>query len=169
MKKFITIFAILIITLLSFSCSKSDDSSTPATPTADYFLKAKIDGVQYQTDAAYRVLASNTDDRITITSILSDGRNFEIIVDYPTGTGDYSFPAPITSSYFGSLKYGDTSATNAIWGTNGCPGTTGTLTITALSMTEISGTFSFTGKKTGNCADAPKVITEGSFKSGITQ
>ena len=164
MKTLKTTFAILIITLFSISCSKSDDSSTPTTPAADYFLKAKIDGVQYQTDAAFRVLASTDIETITITSVLADNQNFELEIYNFLGIGTYTYPVDNMS-----LLYGDASSETAIWRNDVCPSTTGTVTITAISTTEVSGTFSFTGKRTGNCAEAPKVITEGSFKSKITQ
>jgi Family of unknown function (DUF6252) len=172
MKTIKTTFAILFIAILSFSCSNNDESPAPAQsqqPTTDYYLKAKIDGVQYQTDAAFRVLSNNINDRITIASVLSDNRNFELQIDRPIGTGTYNYPAPTTEEYVLRMEYGDATAATALWRTGACTGTTGTLTITTLSATEISGTFSFTGKRTSFCADPAKLITEGSFKSGITQ
>ena len=58
MKTIIKTIAILFVSILTFSCSNDDDdvAAQNQTPTTDYFLKAKIDGVQYQTDAAFRVL-----------------------------------------------------------------------------------------------------------------
>ena len=72
------IFAILFISIVTISCNNNDDNSETPTPTANYFLKAKIDGVQYETDAAFRVLSTDDNDRITITSVLSDNRNFKL-------------------------------------------------------------------------------------------
>lgn len=163
------IFAILFISIVTISCNNNDDNSETPTPTANYFLKAKIDGVQYETDAAFRVLSTDDNDRITITSVLSDNRNFKLQIDRPIGIGTYSYPAPSSEEYVLRLEYGDATAATALWRTGACSGTTGTLTITALSATEVSGTFSFTGKRTSFCSDPAKLITEGSFKSGITQ
>ena len=162
--------SILALALLTFSCGKDDaPAATPLPTGSDYFLKAKVDGAQYQTDAAFRVLTSRSVDRITVGSTLSDNRNFELKVDGSFGVGTFNYPSPSGAAYDLSLTYGDASSSSAIWKTGSCTGTTGTLTITALSATEISGTFSFTGKRTGSCADAAKTITEGSFKSGIIQ
>ena len=171
MKKIQTTIAILFIALFSISCSSSDDSPAQVAPVpaANYFLKAKINDVQYQTDAPFRVSTSRSTDRITIGSNLADGRNFELVIDRPTGTGTYSVPLPAGTNYGMALRYGDASSSSAIWSVGVCSGTTGTLTITALSATEISGTFTFTAKRTGGCAVAPISITEGSFKSGIIQ
>ncbi len=169
MKLLIKTFRILFISLLTLSCSNNDDAPTqnqlPAT--TDYFLKAKIDGVQYQTDASFRVLSSSSADRIKITSVLSDNRNFELQIDRPTGTGIYTYPMSLGADYVLRMEYGDATAATAIWRTGACSGTTGTITITALSASEISGTFSFSGKRTSFCSDAGKVISEGSFKSQI--
>jgi hypothetical protein len=171
MKSLKNTFSILSIVFLTFACSKNNDEAPAQNqpPTSEYFLKAKIDGVQYQTDASFRVLSNNNNDRITITSVIADNRNFKIQIDRPIGTVTYSYPAPSTEEYVLRMEYGHATSATALWRTGTCSGTTGTLTITALSATEISGTFSFTGKRTGFCSDPAKVITEGSFKSGITQ
>ncbi len=163
--------AILFIALFSLSCSNNDDTPAQNQPPAavNYFLKAKIDGVQYQTDAAFRVLSNSSADRIKITSVLFDNRNFELQIDRPIGTGTYTYPMPSGVDYVLRMEYGDATAATALWRTGACSGTTGTLTITTLSATEISGTFSFSGKRTSFCSDPAKLITEGSFKSGITQ
>lgn len=166
-------FAILFISLLALSCSNNNDvQATPAQnqpPTADYFLKAKINGVQY-TASAIQVLSSSSIERITITSVISDNRNFELQISRPTGLGTYNYPTPVATDYLLRMSYGDASSATAIWRTGTCASTTsGTLTITALSATEISGTFSFTGKRTSSCSDPAKQITEGSFKSQLIQ
>jgi hypothetical protein len=170
MKNLKTIFAILFISLLALSCS-NEDNETPAqnqTPASDYFFKAKIDGVQY-TASAIQVLSSSSTERITITSVLSDNRNFELQISRPTGLGTYNYPTPVAADYLLRMTYGDASSATALWKTGTCSLTTGTLTITALSATEISGNFLFTGKRTSFCSDAGKIITEGSFKSKIVQ
>lgn len=170
MKTILKTIAILFVSLLTISCNNDDDNSAPpSTTTPNYFFKAKIDGVQYETDAAFRVLASNSNDRITIASILSDNRNFELQIDRPIGIGTYTYPMPSGVDYVLRMEYGDAASATALWRTGACSGTTGTLTITALSATEVSGNFSFTGKRTSFCSDPAKLITEGYFKSGITQ
>ena len=169
MKTLKTKIAILFIILLTFSCG-NDDEPNPANPitTFDYFLKAKIDGVQYDAVPG-QVLAANNTDRLTISSAIPDNRNFELIIIRPTGIGTYTYPAPAAADYVIRMSYSDASSATSIWIVNSCSAATGTITISALSTTEVSGTFSFTGKRTSFCTDAAKIITEGSFKSGLIQ
>jgi hypothetical protein len=161
------IATILFIAFISTSCNKDDDNPTPSTTTANYFFKAKINGVQYDTGASLRVLANNDKVRISITSVLSDGRNFELKLTDPKGVGTYTYPVPAGADYLINMEYGDATAPTALWKTGACSGTIGTITITELSATEISGTFSFVGKRTSFCSDPPNTITDGSFKSGL--
>ena len=171
--------AILCLAVLSFSCGNDDSPSDGnPTPTADYFFRAKVDGVQYEA-VAPRVLAGKTPGRITISSVLPDLRSFEITIDdyaaNPVGT--YVVPSPVATTYMANLKFSDNSSATSGFAAASCcavdcatGATRGTIVITAMSTTEISGTFSFTGTQTsGSCPRAKKVVTEGSFKSGITQ
>ena len=113
MKNVKNTIAILILALVAFSfsiasCGGSDDnrSAENQPTTSDYFLKAKIDGVQFEA-LAPRVLAGKTADRITITAVLPDLRNFEIsISDYPANpVGTYTIPATSGGTYTASLKF----------------------------------------------------------------
>lgn len=174
MKTLKNTFGILLITVLAISCGKDDAPEPAPTPTFDYFLRAKVDGVQFEA-VAPRILAGKTANRITVSAILPNLRSFEITIsDYPSNpVGTYVIPAPASSTYLANLKFSDNSSSSSIFtaGTAcGATGTRGTVVITAISATEISGTFSFTGTQTtGTCPRPTKVITEGSFKSGITQ
>ena len=183
MKNLKNTFTMLIVVAFSLSiasCGGSDNDDTPAEEqptTADYFLKAKINDVQFEA-LAPRVIAGKTADRITITAVLPDLRNFEIsISDYPANpVGTYTIPATSGGTYLASLKFGEGAVSDAIFSAGSCcdlecvAGLRGTLIITAISTTEISGTFSFVGTQTsGTCPRTKKIITEGSFKSGITQ
>ena len=165
------IATILFITIFTISCGGSDDAPSP--PVTDYFMRAKIDGVQFEA-LAPRILAGRTADRITITAALPDLRNFEIYIDdYPSNpVGSYTIPATSGTTYSASLRFGDgTSIFSAVscCGLECAIGTRGNLEITSISATEISGTFSFIGTQTsGTCPRLKKIVTEGSFKSGIT-
>ena len=165
MKTFRTTFAILLISILAFSSCKKKKDETPAPiPATNYFLKAKIDGVVYNADGI-RVTASRTADRLTIGSVLPDNRNFEIILNNTMSLRSY-----LTNNEFDGLRmaFSDGTLATAVFNTSRCDGR-GTLTINALSTTEVAGTFSFTGKRTGGCTLVGKVITEGEFKCGIIQ
>lgn len=181
MKNLKNTFAILIVVAFSFSiasCGDNGDGPAENQPTtSDYFLKAKINDVQFEA-LAPRVLAGKTANKITISAVLPDLRNFEIsISDYPANpVGTYTIPTTSGGTYLASLKFGEGAVSDAIFSAGSCcglecaTGSRGTLTITAISATEISGTFSFVGIQTsGTCPLPKRSITEGSFKSGITQ
>ena len=167
MKLLKNIFAILLVTFFFISCGGDDDNETPdTTPITGNFMKAKIDGVDYNADAI-RVLAGQTSNRITIASALADNRNFEIVLNYPTGVGTYSIPVPADKDYTLKLVYGDGNASTSLFSAGACSSTTGTLVITSMTERYVAGTFSFTAKKAGDCSATAKVITEGSFRAGF--
>ena len=171
MKLFKNIFAIVLVTIFSISCGGDDDNETSGTiptPTTGSFMKAKIDGVDYNADAI-RVLAGQTTNRITISSVLADNRNFELVLNYPTGVGTYSIPVPADKTYTLKLVYGEGNVSSSLFSAGACSGTTGTLVITSITERDIAGTFSFTAKKAGGCSATAKVITEGSFKAGFVK
>lgn len=162
MKTIKTTFAILFILLFTFSCSNNNDE-TPAQnqPTAaDYFLKAKVNGVQYtatsvQTNATK--IGSGTTTTITINSSVA-GKNFKFTLIGNPATG--TFPLNYNSSN-GDLGYVESSLN---YSTLICPDNSGTIIITAVSNTEIADTFNFVAKSSTICSDAAKIITEGTFK-----
>lgn len=156
---------ILFIALFAISCNKKKEEAPAPIPAANYFLKAKIDGVAYNAEGI-RVIASQSANRLTIGSVIPDGKNFEFVLDNPSITvRSYS-----TRDDFSGLRmsFNDGSAATVVYDTNRCDGR-GIFTITALSATEVAGTFSFRGKRTGGCTLPAKEITEGEFKCGIIQ
>jgi hypothetical protein len=160
-------FTLLITILFTISCSKSDNSSeTPATSNSDYFFNATVDGgTPFQAKGA-QVLAGKTisaTPRITITSSIAGVGNFQIILDNPVGVSTYNIG---TVGYTLKFEHGVAGESTG-YSSYSCSGLSGTLNITALSDTEISGTFSFTAKKGGSCGVAAKQITNGSFKSKL--
>lgn len=171
MKNILKTFAILLLSicltssLVLVSCSNDDEpapSNQNPVSTTDYFFKAKIDGLQYTADALH-VTAGKTTNRITIVSVVAR-ENFEFIIDNPLGTGVGTYQIN-DKRYILNMKYADGASATSVFQAGNCS-TTGTLNIKEISATEISGTFSFTGKKGINCAESSnKVITEGSFKS----
>lgn len=174
MKLLKNIFAILLVTLFTVSCGGDDDNETsqttptPIAPTTGAFMKAKIDGVDYNADAI-RVLAGFTTDKITVSSVLADNRNFEIVLNYITEAGTYTIPTPADKAYSLKLVYGEGNVSSSLFSAGACTGTTGTLVITSLTGGKIAGTFSFTAKKAGGCSAAPRAITEGSFRAQLVK
>jgi Family of unknown function (DUF6252) len=161
MKTLKSILSIFIITLLLLSCSKSDDKPTPAIN--DSFLKAKIDGVEYNANAN-QVIAGKTANRITIISTTVNG-NFSFSIYNPAGASTYltSDKGPVLYASFIDNNFREPTFYA------GLCGNVGTLTIASISDTELSGTFSFVGKKSGDCLSTGKNITEGAFKIKFAQ
>jgi hypothetical protein len=155
--------AILFILLLTSSCSNNDDDPQTTIPqtTADYFLKAKVNGVQYTATSAQTnatKIGSGATTTITInSSVASKNFKFTLIGTPATGTFTLNY-----NSSNGEMGYVESSLN---YSTLICPDNTGTLIITAVSNTEIEGTFNFVAKSSTICSDAAKTITEGSFKS----
>jgi Family of unknown function (DUF6252) len=164
MKTQLKTFAILFISLITISCSNDDDNTGTSTPTQDYFFKAKIDGVQY-TANSMQVIAGITGSSSKTLSILcatSTGSfDFNLNKVGTIETGTYTV-GNLDDDIFFDMYYGNMTTTSFAADVCDCDGT---LTITAISATEVSGTFSFTAKKAGQCSQPAKVISEGSFKS----
>ncbi len=155
MEKLKLTFVLVIVLFLSISCSKSDDS----TPSNNYFFKAKIDNVQFNA-VVPEFGASKSGNTITIACVQGIHK-FQIKITniIGDGVGTYTIPATTTGNVI--LTYEDDVTTY----TSGNCGTMGSLIISSVANNQITGTFSFTGQKTGACPQPQKTITEGSFKA----
>lgn len=162
MKTLKNTFATMLIALLTISCNNDDDSvatPAPAPATNTNFIRAKVDGVDYQAIG-------------TQITTLTDASAFNFRSDAATGIGmDFSIMGtPTVGTYtlnssngstVGQLRYKSPS----LYTTARCAASGGTLTITARNGNTIEGTFSFTGRTlTADCSQIPKTVTEGTFK-----
>jgi hypothetical protein len=162
MKNLKTTFAILVLTILSISCSKDDDNNsaqTPAPVANDNFIRCKVDGVNYE---------------ITGNQIFNykDASGFNIAYKNTLATTGIDMAIagePIVKTYtfnntnlttVGRLQYNSPDT----YTTGFCDSVSGTLTITAKNGNTIQGTFSFTAKRLLMCTQPAKTITEGTFK-----
>lgn len=167
MKTLKNTFVLLFISLLTISCSNDDDDSSVPTPTTDYFFKAKIDGVQYTANAIQVIAGITGSSRKTLSVICATSTgNFDFNLNKvgEIETGTYVV-GNLDDNIFFDMYYGNMTTTSFAADVCDCDGT---LTITAISATEVSGTFSFTAKKAGQCDQPAKVITEGSFRCRIS-
>ena len=157
MKKIKTIFAILFIVSLTISCSNDDDSSTPTTE--GYFFKAKINGNAFSATVP-EFGASKSGNIITIACVQGIHK-FQLKITNPidNGVGTYSIPSTTANTI--NLTYEN----DVVVYQSGICSSTGTLQITNVSSGEISGTFSYTGGNSDDCALPQINITEGSFKA----
>ncbi|MCF6351901.1 MAG: DUF6252 family protein [Cyclobacteriaceae bacterium] len=155
--------SILSILLFLISCSKDDEQSPQ---TDNYYLTAKIDGVDFSADASSLVsFGADGTGFFNIKGIRSNGDFIAITLISPTATGTFTMSNNINSTaprttY--SIPPGDNWSTHVLQGTAIIG--SGTATVTINNDTYMEGTFSFTGY---NPLDnfSPKVITEGKFKA----
>ena len=160
MKKIKTIFAILFIVSLTISCSNDDDSSTPTTE--GYFFKAKINGNAFSATVP-EFGASKSGNIITIACVQGIHK-FQLKITNPIDNGVGTYTIPTATGNTITLTYEN----DVVVYQSGICGSTGTLNITAIENTtigEISGTFSYTGGNSDDCALPQINITEGSFKA----
>lgn len=173
-------FAIVLAlaTILS-SCSKSDSGSGSGAPATGTYILAKVDGVNFTTVYAGQntgVASKSGTGAQTLVQILgssisnvsasgADTATISINLYGITATGTY----PVSPASDGNvLAYtfspaGSTTGVGTVYSTGECAGSSGTITITSFTATQIEGTFAFTGKKSTTC-DATKTITNGSFR-----
>lgn len=161
MKKIILFLGLSSI-LNQFSCSKSTDTSaTTISPTTNTnFIKAKIDGVDYMSTGANIMGDQNSLAFNFRSDISGGGTGFDFSINGIAAVGTYS-PSYSNATTVGRLNY---RLNSEIYSSAICSTSGGTLTITSKTDKTIEGTFSFTAKKVLGCSDAPKSITDGSFK-----
>lgn len=157
MKNFKSITVLAFITILFISCSgNNDDSNT--NPSQDYYFTAKINGSSFNATVP-EFGASRSGNTITIACVQGIHKfQLKITNLIGNGVGTYTIPATTTGTVI--LTYED----DTVYTSGNC-GTTGTLTITSIENNQISGTFSYSGQKSGTCPQPQKNITEGSFKA----
>jgi len=174
MKKSILKITVCICALVFFTnCSKDDDNqdNNDGRVSSDTFLRAKIDGVDFEIQDDFLLAvttdvggirstimgATNEDESMGITFGLS---NVNSIGTYTMLSGLEDEEEVLTSSYVSSIIYseGDTGwfATNFIGRTSA------TVTITEFDGDYIIGTFSFIGFDIESQTE--KNITNGEFK-----
>jgi hypothetical protein len=164
MKTLLKTFAILFISLITISCSNSNnDTSNPQnpTPSSDYFFKAKIDGVTYNHTGPSVAASPKSNGGIRILSSIVGVGSFNFEIDNVRTAGTYP-SSSVGGAPFARMSYGD--GTGASFAPGFC-GNTGQLIITSRTATEVVGTFTLTVTPlSGTCPRPTKVITEGSFR-----
>lgn len=160
-----TIICLAIFVIIS-SCS--NDSESIDIPSSGSFVTAKIDGVSYTTIGNGIATASRfglgEETSISFLGTNSAGDSITISLTGITTTGTY----PLNSSSDSVIVFFDNSS-GTFYGTDSCDSSTGTITITNLSSTQIEGTFSFSGKDDDDCDEAGKNVTNGSFRGIFLQ
>lgn len=159
MKTIFKTASILLLTILSHSCSNDDNSSNSAAN--DNFIRAKIDGVSYEATGSGLHGSLDADGfDLDSRNASGTGMDFYIIGEVPVGTYNFS-SANVTTQ--GRLNY---RLTGENFSSGFCSISNGTLTITSRNGNTVAGTFSFTGSSMSEPCLNPstKTVTEGSFK-----
>jgi Family of unknown function (DUF6252) len=162
--------AILLVSVIITSCSKSDEPEpTPAPlPTVNGSVTATIDGGSFSASALVNISYVNT--VLTVQGTDTFGKSIQIQLTAP-GTGTYNLYGNVQ----GSATYNPgLSALGKVYSSIGCnadlPQTgftpNGTITITSLTTPKIEGTFQFKCAEINSCADQ-KVVTAGAFSKNL--
>ncbi len=155
---FKSIFA--VIAALTISCSSDDNGSGG---NSGFFLTAKVNGQNYSSFVT--PTAVSVAGMLMIQSSASSGNSIQIQVANYTGIGTYtSGNNDLTDGYINYLLLGSTPTSfQTFTSVRG----TGTVEITEVTETSISGTFSATAPENIPGSTNQVSITEGSFKAEL--
>lgn len=156
------LIAALSFSLLFMSCSKDKDETNPDNSTTQgNSLTCKVDGNAWT--ASLAVVATNSGGVLTVTGSDSNAGQCQITLMNVKGTGTYELGGSATNPNTGRWTQGldpnnDTFTTMMGIGS-------GSVEITELTSSKVSGTFSFTAK---NMNSQGVSITDGSFSSDFS-
>jgi hypothetical protein len=153
-------FAAPVVLLTSLvACS---EKSTPVAPSIPAGVVWTVDVDNYSTLNIQKTSTANTFEFAgSVTRSSTDSKGIDIT--FPKAVGTYAIPgsgaSAVTAIY---VVVGPTAGAGA-----GYVGTSGTLTVTKLTATNITGTFSFTGVDSHGGPGATKTISNGTFNIAL--
>lgn len=150
---------VVLLTSLGACSSKKND---PAAPTIPAGVSWQVDGTTYTATNLQKVSSGNTFEfagSITTSTIDSKG----VDITFPKAVGTYAIPGTGATAVTAVYVVVGPAASNAA----GYVGTGGTITVTSLTASNISGTFSFTGLDSYGGAGATKTISNGTFNIAL--
>ncbi|MFC6225722.1 DUF6252 family protein [Hymenobacter artigasi] len=157
--------AATVVALASVSaCSSS--SAPGADPTPARGLAWTVDGAAMSTTTVQSQTGSNT---VSVAGTVTNGSTSNYLsLEMPNAVGTYTFSSTARASATYSTNSG---TTNAVYYAGALPSSSGqntigagTIVVTALTATNVTGTFTFTGI---GPAGASKSITNGTFNVGL--
>jgi len=165
MKKTLPIPIICLLAILLFTNAKQK-STTSTSASADASMSFKVNGVLTTMSDEYAQIkttpvGSGVVNVIRITGETKPG-------NYPGITMQVQSQAPGTFTF--NTGNGTATMVNYMEGAgsqNIYAPTSGQVTITSLTSTNVAGTFQFTGRSAGGAANMTRVITEGAFNCPI--
>ncbi|WP_298148253.1 DUF6252 family protein [Flavobacterium sp.] len=158
--KSVSKFFFLVMLFGLFSCSNDDNGSGASS---GFYLKAKVEGQNYRSFVS--PTAVSVAGMLMIQSSASSGNSIQIQIANYNGVGTYtSGNNDLTAGYINYLLLGDTPTSfQTFTSVRG----TGTVEITEVTETSISGTFSATAPENVPGATNQVSITEGSFRAEL--
>lgn len=149
----------LSVLALAACSSKKDDPAAQPTPGMSW----TVDGATVKT-TNLQTQKNGTTLSVAGTQDLSSASAAYVSLEIPTAVGTYTFSPTATASAVYSagsprmVYYAGSNSGNTVIGA-------GTIVVTALSSTNITGTFTFTGIE--STTGASKSITSGTFNVGL--
>jgi len=156
------VFSVLFAlgTLILSGCSSSDSTTNP--PGATYYVTAKIDGADFSTSGGTAV-GFMTSGTLTVTGNITTAgttRQISFVLDDAAAGKSYNMATNTDDS--GVVLMMGTLPTDSYLAGQGFG--SGTIAITSMSGSEVSGTFSFVASN----GVSTKTVTGGSFKVKYT-
>lgn len=150
---------VVLLTSLVACSSKNND---PAAATIPAGVSWTVDGTAYTATNIQKTTTGNTFEFAgSITKSTTDSKGVDIT--FPKALGTYAIPgtgaAAVTAVY---VVVGPTAGAAA-----GYVGTGGSITVTSLTATNISGTFSFTGVDSFSGSAVTKAVSNGTFNIAL--
>ena len=151
--------SVVLLTSLAACSSKKND---PVVPTAVPGVSWTVDGATYIAANIQKTSTPSTFEFAgSITRSTTDSKGVDIT--FPKALGTYAIPGTGASAVQAVyLLVGPTAGT-----ATGYVGTSGTITVSTLTATNISGTFSFTGLDSQGGTGATKAISNGTFNIAL--
>jgi len=163
MKKIVlSLFILTILATISVSCTKdsttgastNNNSTTGGSLTATISSKLISPPVTFTAKTVTAVKAVDTGKNIIeVLAVDNNGNSIELYF-LDNGVGTY----PIAANHYSELAFYVSSTPSAE-----CYGTSGTLTVTSFSSSNIQGTFSFNGLNLSASTTDSLKVTSGSF------
>ncbi|MBF9144195.1 DUF6252 family protein [Hymenobacter properus] len=155
----VTTAGLALVSLAACSSSKKEDPAPPARE-----IKWTVDGATQKTTT---LQSQKLTGALTVSGTTPAGTTPTfLLLQFPDAVGTYTFGPSSTAGASYTSSTGGTVAAYYAGATGfGSVAGAGTIVVTALSATEVSGTFTFTG--VNPVSGASKSVTNGTFNVGL--
>ena len=170
MKRFKNVFLVLLLSVAVVACNKSDDDGGDGGGAAEGTVTAKVDGANFTSMSIATTAVQTTAGGVTTLRIQgsdADGKGIILTITGFDGTGSYDVGGG--ADIFTNAIYVEANVSNPTdsqsWMAPFDESVAGEINISEINETNVTGTFSFTGKNSND--DSTKTITEGAFNANF--